>query len=87
MHSFFSSGFMNYIPAVVELSFTTDSTTQCADISIVDDEVVAVSRRGFILTLDSEEDSGLYIDRRHSHSVTYVEILDNGQSYLSFIIL
>lgn len=41
---------------------------------------MAASKRSFILSLDSEEDTGLYIDRLHSHLAAHVEIIDDGES-------
>ena len=64
------------------LSFDPENSTQCALIEILDDDAVAISKISFVLALDSDEDEGLFIDRRLSHSVAYVEILDDGECTL-----
>ena len=74
----FVLGYLNHEPAVVKLSHTPANTTQCTDIAVLDNDAVAVSRQSFILLLDSAEEAGFYIDRRFSHLVAFVEIIDDG---------
>lgn len=70
---------MNYEPLDKTLNFNSSNSTQCTSIVIVDNELVATSRTGFILVIDSKEDRGLYIDRRYSTNSASVEIMDDGQ--------
>ena len=70
----------NQDQVTVPLSFDSVNLTRCTDIMIVDDNVVAPAKLGFTLSLDSEEDMGLYVNRQRSHLAAFVEIIDDGES-------